>query len=66
MASLALLAFFAVVDGQEHKVADFEILVLDFRTDGSDGAGALVAKDGRVIADLDVALLEDDVLWRRC
>lgn len=59
----ALLAFLAVVDGEQDEVADTEVLVLDFRPDGADGAGSFVAEDGWVFADLDFPLLEDEVLF---
>lgn len=58
----ALLALLTVVDREENEVADAEVLVLDFRSNGADGAGAFVAEDGWVGADFDVALLEYEVL----
>lgn len=62
MTGPALLAFFAVVDGEQDEVADFEVLVTDFGAYGADAAGAFVPEDGWVFADLDFALLEDEVL----
>lgn len=58
----ALLALLTVVDREENEVADAEVLVLDFRSNGADGTGAFMAEDGWVGADFDVALLEHEVL----
>lgn len=63
MTCSALLAFFTVIDGHEDEVADFEVLIPHFGSDGADGARTFVAEDGWVFADLDFALLEDKVLF---
>ena len=62
MPVLTELAFFTVIDGEQNEIADFEVLILDFGADGADGSRTFVPKDGRVGADFDFALLEDEVL----
>ena len=62
MAGLALLAFFAVVDRQQNKIADLEILVPHFRSDSSHRPSTFVTENCRILADLDFSLLEHEVL----
>ena len=62
VACFAELALFAIVDGQQDKVADFEVLVLHFRSYCSDCSRSFVAEDCRKRADGNLSFLEDEIL----